>query len=878
MPRRALTPSPRLALVLFGAVGGSAALFAAASTVASGDTGSRFAAAAWLCAAGASLLTGLVVTGLTKERGLHSAWTLWCAAAAIWMTGAALHLVAPASHSADLVADVLWCVFPVLAIASIARDTPKGSLSLGLFIVDAIPLVLFLTLAVRLDERVELVSPGWLDVEYLVFAVLYLLLAFVGLQMLWLEKSLRGTPNIWGFGLAQPLLAAAALMWPEHWHEWIGAPPLPFGDLLWTAGFLAAAWTGVARARQASSPPELQPLNDSLRRIVAPAAGTIGLALLVLAVPGRYTTVPIVFVAISVGCLAARALVVQRAGDRVQARLRENERKFRTLVDNIPGAVYRCAFDPDWTIEYVSDDIEAITGYPASGFLGSRETTWRTIEHPDESEAFAEHIRACLDAREPFDYIYRIVRADGEIRWVQDRGQAVYAPNGDVRWIDGILLDVTDHRRAEEHAARQTRLLELLQTVAVAANEARRSEDALRVSLEAICAHTKWPVGHVLLREGPDGPLVSAGIWHLDDPDRYEPFRAVSEELSFQQDDTLPGDVLASGEPDWIASVEDHLGAVRPAIALEAGLRSALAFPVLANSEVAAVLEFWAAEPGAPSRETLDFMANIGKVLGRVFERTRAERFLAEQNQSLRELDRLKDEFVSLVSHELRTPLTSIRGYLELALEDVDTLSDDQRQYLAVVQRNSERLLRLVGDLLFVAQVDAGRLQIEREASDLSAIARECVQGAEPVAAGRGVGLTLEAEPTCIDGDPARLAQLIDNLVSNAIKFTEPGGTVTVRVRREADAAVLEVSDSGIGIPADEQDQLFERFFRSSNARRAAIQGTGLGLVIVRAIADAHGGTVSIESAERVGTTFRVDLPVPLPSTDVEPAPMQEVA
>jgi len=877
--RRLLTPSPRLALVAFAVIGGTAIAFQVASPFASGTASGRLAAAAWIAASGASLATGLVVTFLTRDRGLYGAWSLWCAAAAVWMAGAVLHLVLPVSPTADLLADLLWCAFPVIAIASISRDTTKGSLSLGLFLVDALPLVLFLTLATRLDEPGELAAPLGIDAEFLAFSVLYLLLALVGLQMLWLEKTKRGTPNIWGFGMAQPVLAAAALLWPEHWHEHGGTPPTAFRDMLWTAGFLLAAWTGVARARRANAAPQLLPLDDSLRRIVPPAAGTIGIAILALAVPEQYELIPLLFVGISVACLAARALVVQRAGSRVQARLRENERKFRTLVDNIPGAVYRCDFDPDWTIEYVSDDIEAITGYPASGFLGSRETTWRTIEHPDDAHPFAEHIRGRIGAREPFDYVYRIVRPDGEIRWVQDRGQAVYAQNGSVRWIDGILLDVTDHRRAEEHAARQSRLLELLQTVAVAANEARRSEDALRVSLEAICAHTRWPVGHVLLREGKDGPLVSAGIWHLDDPDRYEAFRAVSEKLSFRHDDTLPGDVLASGEPDWIASVEDHLDdAVRPAIALEAGLRSALAFPVLAGREVAAVLEFWAAEPGAPSTETLEFMASIGKVLGRVFERTRAERFLAEQNESLRELDRLKDEFVSLVSHELRTPLTSIRGYLELALEDSETLTGDQREYLAVVQRNSERLLRLVGDLLFVAQVDSGRLTIEHEPSDLAAIARESVLGAEPVAAGRGVGLTIEARPSPMEGDPARLAQLVDNLVSNAIKFTEPGGTVTVRVRAEGAAAVLEVSDTGIGIPAEEQEQLFERFFRSSNARRAAIQGTGLGLVIVRAIADAHNGSISMESAERVGTTFRIELPARLPHSDAEAEPMREVA
>jgi len=349
--RRLPAPSPRLALAAFVLFGSAAVVFQAGSFLGEGITSNRFAAAAWIAAAGASLATGLVVTRLTKDEGLYGAWSFWCAGAAVWMTGAVIHFVAPASSTADLVADVLWCVFPILAIASISRDTTKGSLSLGLFLVDALPLVFFFTVAARLDEPHELASPRGMDAEFLAFAILYLLLALVGLQMLWLEKSKRGTPNIWGFGMAQPVLAAAALLWPEHWHEHAGVPPVALRDGLWTVGFLLAAWTGVARARRASEAPVLLPLDDNLRRIIPPAAGTVGIAVLALAVPERYEAVPILFVGISVACLAVRALVVQRAGSRVQGRLRENERKFRTLVDNIPGAVYRCAFDPDWTIE-----------------------------------------------------------------------------------------------------------------------------------------------------------------------------------------------------------------------------------------------------------------------------------------------------------------------------------------------------------------------------------------------------------------------------------------------------------------------------------------------------------------------------------------------
>ena len=245
--------------------------------------------------------------------------------------------------------------------------------------------------------------------------------------------------------------------------------------------------------------------------------------------------------------------------------------------------------------------------------------------------------------------------------------------------------------------------------------------------------------------------------------------------------------------------------------------------------------------------------------------RTEAEsvqRLLSEQNDRLRELDRLKDEFVSLVSHELRTPLTSIRGYVELLLDDGETLSADQRRFLEIVDRNSSRLLELVGDLLFLAQIEAGKLAIEIGTVDLNRVVEECVETSSPAADARAIELTARLAPLPrIQGDQARLAQVLDNLVSNAIKFTPRGGRVEVRLSQENGSAVLEVEDSGLGIPEAEQAQLFERFFRSSTATAQAIPGTGLGLTITKAIVDRHGGLIEVESAEDLGTTVRVRLP-----------------
>jgi signal transduction histidine kinase len=241
-----------------------------------------------------------------------------------------------------------------------------------------------------------------------------------------------------------------------------------------------------------------------------------------------------------------------------------------------------------------------------------------------------------------------------------------------------------------------------------------------------------------------------------------------------------------------------------------------------------------------------------------------ARRALAEQNERLRELDRLKDEFISLVSHELRTPLTSIHGYLELLLEGgAGDLTAEQERFLTVVERNSKRLMQLVGDLLFMAQVEAGKLALDLDEVDLHEILLECLEAAKPAADDKQIDLAadLEHTPTML-ADRSRIAQVLDNLISNALKFTPPTGRVSVHATRVGNDVVVQVADTGVGIPADEQDRLFERFFRSTNATEQAVPGTGLGLTIAKAIVERHEGSIEIESTEGSGTTVRVRLPL----------------
>jgi PAS domain S-box-containing protein len=236
-----------------------------------------------------------------------------------------------------------------------------------------------------------------------------------------------------------------------------------------------------------------------------------------------------------------------------------------------------------------------------------------------------------------------------------------------------------------------------------------------------------------------------------------------------------------------------------------------------------------------------------------------------ETNQRMLDLDRAKGEFVSAVSHELRTPLTSIVGYTELLADDASgNLSEQQQQLVERIDRNGERLLTLVEDLLTLARVEDGNLSLEWVETDLRDAVRVATDEVAHAAHKDRValGVHLPSEPVLLEGDPAYLERLVLNLVSNGVKFTDPGGEVDVSLGVTGEVAELRVRDTGMGIPLEEQGRLFQKFFRSSLASEHAIQGTGLGLHIVRSIAEAHHGQVSFESTPGAGSTFRFTVPL----------------
>ena len=485
--------------------------------------------------------------------------------------------------------------------------------------------------------------------------------------------------------------------------------------------------------------------------------------------------------------------------------------------------------DPDGRITFANATAERLTGWRVNELIGRDAHALmhhtRADGTPYPREECPVHLSLLHGERRKAEgELERYWRRDGSSFRVEYTSSPILDENGAATGAVTVFRDVTAHAEAVEALRKerefQAALLGSLQEAIVACD----ADGRLSLTNEST---RKLAVG---VTEG-----IELGTWQ----ERYELFEA---------DGTTP---MAVDETP-----------------LSRALRG----------EVVREQEFVVAVPGREPRTVIAngqaFFDERGAKMGAVT----AMHDVTERKQA----ERLRDEFVALVSHELRTPLTSIQGYLDLLLEEDENEIDDpamRRQFLSVIGRNARRLGRLVGDLLFVAQFEAGSLRLDWQQTDVRQVLANAVEAARPRAESNGLVLELEATERLpllrADGD--RLGQAVDNLISNALKYTPDGGTVTVRAARVGDDVRIEVTDTGIGIAHDEQERLFQRFFRASSATERHIPGVGLGLTIVKAIVEGHGGTVSVSSTEGAGSTFSLDLPVPAAGSTRVPR-VEEVA
>ena len=477
--------------------------------------------------------------------------------------------------------------------------------------------------------------------------------------------------------------------------------------------------------------------------------------------------------------------------------------------------------------------------------------------------------RALRDGEASTSDDLEIHRPDGVFR-LQISSVPILDAEGRVVAALAAFQDVTERSLAETE-------LRLTHEIALAISGAATVEDGLGLVVRKLGVHAEYAFGQAWVPDATGSYLETAPVWHRCHP-RYDAFRSSSEGKTFALGAGLPGSVWATRKPVWVEDIATDPRFSRAPEAREAGFRSALAVPVLAGDEAVAVLEFFLDARGAKDDRMLQLVSSVAAQLGSLVRRRQAEDALRRSELELRALDRIKNTFLQGVSHELRTPLGAMRGISVLLARDLDRdlahedprLSLEQRRDLLHRLANTARTMnRLLDDLLDLDRLVLGILAPQRTRVDVAEVVRRVAAESES-AAGRTV--EIEAESRMMSIDESKLERIVENLLSNAAKYSPPDGPIWVRVLDETDGVRLIVEDAGEGVPEAMREKVFEPFNRGGSDAIEA-PGLGIGLSLVRAFAELHGGGAWIEDRDGGGAAFHVQLADAAPGA----APIAEV-
>ena len=494
-----------------------------------------------------------------------------------------------------------------------------------------------------------------------------------------------------------------------------------------------------------------------------------------------------------------------------EERVRESERRFRALANTTPAIIWTAA--PDGTITFASDRWFEYTGLSRENNPGP----WPHIQHPDDREhGMGEYARALADGTE-YEVEVRNRRHDGEYRWFLTRAIPIRNASGVIEAWFGSATDIHDRKASE---AERERLLD----------EQRRDRDLLdRVVSNApiaIAIVRGTELRHTLVNPtyqaivGPDVPVLG------------RTFREVFPEAADRGVEEALRRVLGTGHPWHVRDLETPL-------------------PGRTGTS------WWEGEvlrlPGSPDALLI--------LTWEITDRKRIEASLREAKQAAETSNRAKDEFLAMLGHELRNPLGAIAGAVNL-LDAPGVSREIAAQGRAVIGRQVQHLARLVDDLLDVSRVTSGKVVLVRRPVDLAELVTRTVS------MGRSPGqldqhqIIVDAESVWVEADETRLEQVLSNLLGNAVKYTSARGIVTIRVRDEGNVALLQVADTGAGIPPDLVGRVFDLFVQGDRTLDRAQGGLGIGLTLVKVLVEMHGGTVEAQSEGLgKGAVFTVRLP-----------------
>jgi PAS domain S-box-containing protein len=506
--------------------------------------------------------------------------------------------------------------------------------------------------------------------------------------------------------------------------------------------------------------------------------------------------------------------------------LRDSEIKYQSIASHIPGAVYRTSGGPDSRELFLGEQIEGICGYSAKELMAGP-VTCMTVIHPDDRALVNAATAAAIAARQPYVVDYRIIHRDGSIRWLQDKGQAVFGEDGQPLFLDGVVFDVTERKQFEADLAAKSAAL-------------AKSESRFRTLVTNIpgivyrcLIDADWTDVYVsdyseALTGYPASDFIDkrvrsyASITHPDDREMIG--RTVAQAVEQRRPFELDYRILhRDGEVRW---VREYAQAVFDA-------------------------------NGRP--------AYLDGIIFDITDRKAFEAALSLAKEQAESASRAKSEFLAVMSHELRTPLNAIIGFSEIVLRETfgPIANKRYRDYVDDIRGSGAHLLELINDILDLSKAEAGQIELVEEVVEVEPLVRACIAMLSPRAQQAGVEVIAEVDddlPNLL-ADERKLRQALLNLITNGIKFTPPEGQVRVSARMAGGNLRLEVADTGIGIAKDDIPKALSPFGQIDSALSRRHAGTGLGLPLTKRLVEAHGAKFSLVSELGAGTTAAVVFP-----------------
>jgi PAS domain S-box-containing protein len=532
-------------------------------------------------------------------------------------------------------------------------------------------------------------------------------------------------------------------------------------------------------------------------------------------------------------------------------RIEDERRRLADIVSSVPGVVWEAHGNPDGhsqSIDYVSEHVTRMLGYTADEWLATP-NFWLTIVHPDDREAAAKHAQDHFAAGDFRVNTFRWLTKDGRAIWVESHSMVMKDDDGKPAGMRGVTLDITSRKRAEDSLRFLARVSEL---VTASLDAQATLENAAEAALPIL--------GDLCVIDVVEGAVIRRAVVKHVDPAMDDDARLLQTYAPRLDLNTGAAAVIRSGQPEILNEIPPEVIAQRGDefrnLIGRLRLQSYMVVPLIARSGTIGAVTVGSDEKQRYDQADLELAGLFARRVALAIENAQLHTAAVEAN-------RAKDAFLATVSHELRTPMTATLGWVRmLTVASVD--EETMALALESIDRSTQAQARLIEDILDVSSIISGKFRLTVAPVDLRGVITNAIETLRPAATAKqiSIGVHLDFTPL-VEGDESRLQQVVWNLLSNAIKFVPRGGLIEVRLVPAENAARIIVSDDGPGIDPAFLPHVFERFRQADASTARAHSGLGLGLAIVRHLAEIHGGSATAESdGLGKGATFTVELPL----------------